>query len=170
MRARLALVGLLMFPWTAEAGLGASYAPPLLSAAYTDNANLFGFGYADYAVLPTLDVRWKEFTLQLHVLDLLGQLLINEDIIVAGNGWYHLVKSPMPGKATAVLQPGGQLELGAVNEQLLMTVLLGGRGGVELGEGKGGFGVYALPYVGVQQANDDLASIVGGQMQISVFY
>lgn len=170
MRARLALVGLLMFPWTAEAGLGASYAPPLLSAAYSEQWSLLYYKYSDYAALPTLDVRWKEFTLQLHVLDLLGQLLINDDVVVAGNGWYHLVKSPMPGKASAVLQPGGQMELGMVDDELLMTVLLGGRGGVELVEGKGGFGVYALPYVGVQQSYDDLAAVVGGQMQISVFY
>ncbi len=176
---------LLVAPGSAFAGIGMSYSPPSLGAHVLTgglggglfggggaNGIDFGGGIPNYTYMPTLDLRMDQADLQFHILDLLATAGASDfdNIVLGANGYYHVVQTPLPGKGKITFDPGVQVDLGTYGGDALVQVLVAGRAGVEVGEGKSGLGIYAIPDLGISLLGDASGAVFGGTMGFSVWY
>jgi hypothetical protein len=173
--ARFLAVALLL-PGSAFAGVGVSYSPALVNYRVVHGGNdPFNLGFlagGDPTVLPSIDLRLDQATFQFYALDLLSNL-IEGDVLVGVDGYYHAVASEMPGKGTIVFQPGGQLDVGSFdNSGFYLGLAVAARCGVEVGPERSGLGVYVIPDIGVVLPADhaDAEAEVGGAVGFSVWY
>jgi len=110
---RLAVIlGCALMPAVASAGVGVGTSAPL-STDFGALAALFdGDGVAPSGfVLPSLDLRFDEFVLQIHALETVTALANDEVVYLGANGWIPVTNGTLGGQWEAFAGVGGSLDL-----------------------------------------------------------
>lgn len=123
---------------------------------------------------PSFDIHADPVILQIHALEFL-ESLTNDQVYIGANLYFDAGRRTLSDGMTAVAQPGLSLDVAAEPGTLVLTGEV--RVGFEHSSNGGGFGVYAVPALGVgvgnpsliQGINDDSPLVVGGALQISAW-
>jgi len=123
---------------------------------------------------PSFDVHADPVVIQIHGLEFLDSLTTN-DVYFGGNLYFDAARNDFREAFDGVVQPGLSLDFQA--DPATLVLLVECRVGFEHDTSNGGFGVYAVPALGVgvgepqtiAGVGDDGPFIVGGALQISAW-
>lgn len=167
---RTALVSLaLLLPTAASAGVGLGTTMGLGSGQVVININgnggVFGPGTAG-GFLPSLDLHFDTFVLQIHALETLT-LLSDNTIFLGANAYFEMFDQPLGGNFDVVIAPGGGLDL--IDDAFALTLTAEGRFGVR-SRGGAGIGVFVVPALGVVVGDVDSDLVSSGTLQVSMWF
>ncbi|MCO4744467.1 MAG: hypothetical protein KC912_06760 [Proteobacteria bacterium] len=165
---RTALLSLaLLFPTVASAGVGFGTTMGMGSSRITIdfNGNITPAMTAG-GFLPTLDLHFDKFVLQVHLLETLD-LLFNEDIFLGANGYIEILDSPVGGSWSAVVAPGAGIDI--LGDPFVISATGEARFGVR-SNGPAGVGVFVVPAVGVAVGDVDSDLVAAGTVQFSMWF
>ncbi len=167
----LAVPALLALPQVAHAGVGSTWAFRSGSTfSYVGGWGAPGFTFP-FHDLPSLDVRMRAVDVQFHVLEFIGGIASESDMLLLGaNAYFQGMERPAPGSFVGVFDPGVSLDLAAETDFSPTNVGVMGlaRLGVEAEE-RFGCGLYVVPAVGIGLIEEEFELLVGGSLQVSIW-
>jgi hypothetical protein len=129
-----------------------------------------GGGFGDRSTggfVPTLDLHPSPVHIQIHVMELVSDLIDNEEIFLGANVYFDAVAQPLTGSWLGVVQPGFGIDI--YGDPLTIAITGECRLGPQVEEGAG-FGVYVVPAVGIALDDGDAEWIAGGAIQLSAWF
>jgi hypothetical protein len=134
-----------------------------LGVEYSEN------GSAGLRNLPTLDLRFPSFIVQVHVLETL-LALGGETVVLGANAYLPLLENrELAGPVEVAVQPGLSVDVAAGNVPFTINLGATARFGVEVA-GDVGAGLYIVPVVGVSLLDGDAGLFGGGVLEASVWF
>ena len=155
------LAAALLFPGQALAvDLGTSIG---LGVEYSEN------GSVGLRNLPTFDLRFPSFIVQVHLLETL-LAIGNETVVLGANAYLPLIENrELAGPVEVAVQPGLSVDVAAGNVPFTMNVGAAARLGIEV-PGDLGAGLYIVPVAGVSLLDGDAGLFGGGVLEASVWF
>lgn len=163
---RAVLAFSLLLPSVASAGVG--FGTTMGVGPSQININLNGATVPSLSAggfLPTLDLHFDTFHLQIHALETID-LLFDEEILLGANGYVDMVQRPVSGSLDAVFAPGAGVDILGDPFTLALT------GEAQIGvrsRGEAGIGVFVVPALGIGLNDGTSDLIAAGTLQISVW-
>ncbi len=117
--------------------------------------------------LPSLDLHFDPFVLQIHVLEFVNELT-EEDVRLGANFYGTAHATAFEGPWQGVVQPGVGLDIYADPFRLDLTGEV--RLGAQTANERGGFGIYVVPALGLRIDDNDDPLLAGGAVQISAWF
>ena len=133
-----------------------------------------GLGTGDFAsgglFLPSLDLHFEPFVLQIHAMEFLNSVA-DDDLFIGANLYGEAMSADFKGPWKGTVQPGAGLDLFIDPTVLRITGEV--RVGAQTSSGDGGFGVYVVPALGILVGDNDVIDdpfVAGGALQISAWF
>ncbi len=168
---RLAVIlGCALMPAVASAGVGVGTSAPVSTgigdlAALIDGDAAPAVGFA----LPSLDLKFDEFVLQIHALEMVTALANDEVIYLGANGWIPVTSGTLGGQWEAFAGVGGSLDLAVDSGDALIQVGPVAPLGVRFGTTPR-VGLYVQPGLYVASVYGDVDVVADAQLIASVWF